>query len=84
MGLDQILRILIIGLIAGWLASQILKTGHTVVANLIVGVVGSMVGSFLFGILGIYAGGLVGEIVCATVGAIAFIYILKYLRKQGL
>lgn len=84
MGIEHLLSMLIIGLIAGWLTSQILKTGQTLLVNLIVGVIGSMVGSFLFGILEIRSSGFLGEIVCATVGAIVFVYVLRYLKKQGL
>ena len=49
---------LLIGLAAGWLAGQILKGGgFGLWGDLIVGVIGALLGGFLFGLLGISAGG---------------------------
>lgn len=69
---------LIIGGIVGWLASIIMKTNAQMglIANVLVGVVGSMLGYWLAGLLGIApTGGLAGFIV-AIVGAVLLIFIL--------
>jgi len=69
---------LIIGGIVGWLASIIMKTNAQMglIANVLVGVVGSMLGYWLAGLLGIApSGGLAGFIV-AIVGAVLLIFIL--------
>ena len=48
---------LLIGAVAGWLAGMIIKGGgFGVVGNIVVGVIGSLVGGWLFGLLGIGAG----------------------------
>ena len=69
---------LIVGGIVGWLASIIMKTNAQMglIANVLVGVVGSMLGYWLAGLLGIApSGGLAGFIV-AIVGAVLLIFIL--------
>ena len=60
----------IIGLIAGWDAGKIMKgSGYGVVMDILLDVVGALVGGFLLGILGIHAEGLIGSIVVAIFGA---------------
>jgi len=48
--------------------------------NLLIGVVGAVVGGFLAGLIGIGAYGLLGEIVIATLGAILCIYVWMRMR----
>src|SRR5262245_26066559 len=67
----QFLWFILIGIVAGWLAGQVMKGGgYGLVGDLIVGVIGALLGGFLFGLLGISAGGLLGSLVTATLGAI--------------
>lgn len=76
---------LVIGLAAGWLASQIMKGGGSgLVGDLITGVIGSVVGGLLFGLLGLSATGLVGRLVTATVGAVVLIAGLRILNRRRL
>jgi uncharacterized membrane protein YeaQ/YmgE (transglycosylase-associated protein family) len=76
---------LLIGVAAGWLASQIMKGGGSgLVTDLIVGVIGSMVGGFLFGLLGLSADGAIGSLVTATVGAIVLIAGLRAINRSRL
>jgi uncharacterized membrane protein YeaQ/YmgE (transglycosylase-associated protein family) len=78
----HLLYFLLIGLVAGWLANQILRgSSKSYVEDMIIGVIGALLGGFLFGVLGLSANGLIGELVTATVGAIIFIYLLRYLRR---
>ena len=49
--------------------------------DLIVGVIGALVGGFLFGVLGISAGGLIGSLVMATVGAVVLIWLVRLVKK---
>lgn len=73
---------LIIGLLAGWLAGVFFKgEGYGLWGNLIIGVIGSYVGSWLFGLLHLNAYGMIGEIITATIGAIAFVWIWKKIAK---
>jgi uncharacterized membrane protein YeaQ/YmgE (transglycosylase-associated protein family) len=70
---------LVIGGVIGWLASLIMKTDAQMglIANVIVGVVGSSLGFWLAGLLGIGAGSAVMSYVIAVVGAVVLIGILK-------
>lgn len=73
----------LIGLAAGWLAGQFFKgSGFGLLGNLIVGLIGALLGGFLFSLLGISAAGLAGSLVTATVGAVALLYLLRFVAKQ--
>ena len=73
---------LAIGLIAGWLAGQIMKgRGFGLVRNMIVGVVGAILGGMLFGVLGLSASGTMGSLLTATVGAVVLLYLLSYVKR---
>ncbi|TFV89670.1 GlsB/YeaQ/YmgE family stress response membrane protein [Oxalobacteraceae bacterium OM1] len=74
---------LLVGLIAGWLASVLVGGGGMgVVGDIIVGIIGAFLGGWLFGKLGISAGGgMLGSIITATVGAIILIFLLRLVRR---
>jgi uncharacterized membrane protein YeaQ/YmgE (transglycosylase-associated protein family) len=70
---------LIIGGIAGWLASILMKTNAQMglIANVLVGVVGSLMGYWIAGLLGIApTGGILGFVV-AVAGAALLIFLLR-------
>lgn len=72
---------LVVGGIVGWLASMLMKTNKQmgIVANVIVGVIGSSLGFFIAGVLGFGAYGLIAQLAVAVAGAALLIYILKAL-----
>jgi uncharacterized membrane protein YeaQ/YmgE (transglycosylase-associated protein family) len=75
---------LIIGLIAGWLAGKIMKgSGYGLIGDLIIGVIGAMIGGYLFGLLGVSlsSSGLIGSLITAIIGAIVLIYIIGLIKK---
>jgi uncharacterized membrane protein YeaQ/YmgE (transglycosylase-associated protein family) len=75
---------LLIGLCAGWLAGQMIKNAPGgIVGCLIVGVIGALLGGFLFRQLGLEAYGLLGQLVVSTVGAIVLLLLLRLLKKPG-
>jgi uncharacterized membrane protein YeaQ/YmgE (transglycosylase-associated protein family) len=68
---------------AGWLAGLIMKgRGFGVLANIGIGIVGSFVGGFLFGLLQLHAGGRIGELVTATVGAVLLLAVVSVIKKD--
>jgi uncharacterized membrane protein YeaQ/YmgE (transglycosylase-associated protein family) len=74
--------VILIGILAGWLAGQITKGGgFGVLGDLIVGVLGSLLGSFLFGVFGIFAYGLIGRLVMAVIGAIVLLWLIRLIKK---
>jgi uncharacterized membrane protein YeaQ/YmgE (transglycosylase-associated protein family) len=79
----QFVWFILIGLAAGWLAGQIMKGGSFgLVGNLVVGVIGSLLGGFLFSLLQLQPSGHIGELVTATVGAIVLLFLLQLIRKR--
>ena len=78
-----IVWILLIGIAAGWLSGQIMKgSGFGLIGDLIVGVIGSIIGGALFHAIGLSAYGLLGNLLMSTVGAIALLFILKLIRRS--
>ena len=69
---------LIIGGIIGWLASLIMKTDAQmgIIANIVVGIVGSALGHFLAGVIGMAAYGAAARLIVSVVGAVLLIVIL--------
>ncbi|MCI0413303.1 GlsB/YeaQ/YmgE family stress response membrane protein [bacterium] len=77
----DLLYTLLIGLIAGWLGSLLMRGGRkSVLIYMIIGVIGAFIGSFLFGLVGLAAYGLLGRIIMATLGAVILIFLLRRLR----
>jgi len=75
---------LIIGLAAGWLAGQIMKGhGFGLWVNLIIGVAGSIIGGFLFGLLGIGGDGIIISLIAALIGAIVLLWIVAKIKKKN-
>jgi uncharacterized membrane protein YeaQ/YmgE (transglycosylase-associated protein family) len=69
---------IIVGLAAGWLASAIMKRKSGLVTNVLLGLVGAIVGGVLFSFLGLEGGrGILGSILIATVGAIVILAIVN-------
>jgi uncharacterized membrane protein YeaQ/YmgE (transglycosylase-associated protein family) len=78
----NILITLVLGGIVGWLGSLIMKTNAQmgIVANIIVGIIGSFLGFWLAGQLGLAEGGDIVRWLIAVVGAVILIAILKLLN----
>ncbi len=73
----------LIGICAGWLAGQITKgSGFGLVGDLIVGVIGAILGSFTFRLVGLAAYGLLGQLIVATVGAVILLALLRVAQKR--
>ena len=73
---------IVVGLIAGWLAGQVMKGGgYGVLVDIILGILGGFVGGWVFGLLGIHAGGMIGSIVVAFVGAVLLVWITRLMKK---
>jgi uncharacterized membrane protein YeaQ/YmgE (transglycosylase-associated protein family) len=80
----EILVILIIGAVAGWLGSVLYKgSGLGIIGNIVIGIIGSFVGYWLLGELNISFGtGYVGAILTGAFGAILILLILNVIIKK--
>ena len=73
----------LIGICAGWLAGQFIKgSGFGLVGDLIVGVIGAILGAFIFRKLGVGAEGLLGQLLVATVGAVVLLALIHLVKKK--
>jgi len=79
----DILTWLIVGLVAGLLASFVVKGGYGLLGDIVIGILGAFVGGWLFRSLGWHApfGGLAGTIFVAFIGAVALLVILRLIRR---
>jgi uncharacterized membrane protein YeaQ/YmgE (transglycosylase-associated protein family) len=80
--MENLLYFIIIGLAAGWLAGKIMRgSGFGLIGNLVVGVVGALIGAFVFEFIGISTDSLVGSLVMSVVGAVILLYLLQLLKR---
>ena len=74
---------LVVGLIAGWLAGVVMKDGgYGIIVDILLGIVGGFLGGWIFGRLEIWpAGGMLGSIIVAFVGAVILVGITRLLKR---
>ena len=79
---ESILVILLVGIVAGWLAGQIVQgAGFGLIGDLLIGIVGAFVGSWLLPKLGVHLGaGIIRAIINATIGAIVLLLLIRLVR----
>lgn len=82
---ESLLIILLVGLIAGWLAGQIVQgTGFGIVGDLLIGIAGAFIGSRLLPQLGLHFGlDNVAAIINATIGALLLLLVIMLVRGGG-
>jgi len=78
-----ILAWIVVGLIAGWLAGQVMKGGgYGMVVDIILGLLGGVLGGWIFGKLGVSTGGgMIGSIIVAFIGAVILVGITRLLKR---
>ncbi len=78
-----IIMSIIIGGLAGWIAEKVMKFDTGLILNIVLGIVGAVVGNFLLGLLGIGLGGFVGQLIVAVVGACILIALYRAIKGRG-
>jgi uncharacterized membrane protein YeaQ/YmgE (transglycosylase-associated protein family) len=78
-----IIGAIIIGILAGWIAEKIMKRNHGLLTNLIVGVVGALIGAVIAGAIGIGYSGWIGSLIVSTLGAILLLFIVGMIRRRA-
>ncbi len=79
-----IIVILVVGLIAGWLAGKLMRgVGFGLIGDIIVGIVGAFIGSWLFGYLGMapIGGFWINAIITSLVGAVILLFVIGLVRR---
>lgn len=74
---------IIIGIAAGWIAEKVMKRNHGLLTNLIVGVVGALLGGFIAGMLGLGANSLIMSLIIATAGAVLLLFLLGVVKRRA-
>ena len=84
LSLTNVLWWLLVGLIAGFLASRVMRGGgYGLIGDIVVGIIGAFIGGWLAGLLGLGASGLIGTIIVAFIGACILIAILHAVSRGG-
>lgn len=82
-GFGWILSI-VLGAIAGWIAEKIMKGDHGLLTNIVLGILGALLGNALFRtIIGTTAGGAIGQLVVAVIGACILIWLGRLIRRRS-
>lgn len=79
----DLLYSLLIGAIAGWLAGKLMKGGgFGLLLNIVIGIIGGVVGNWLFATLGIrFFDGVIGDILTGAIGASVILFVAGLLKK---
>jgi uncharacterized membrane protein YeaQ/YmgE (transglycosylase-associated protein family) len=84
---QSLIVILVVGVVAGWLAGQVVAGGgFGLIGDLVIGIIGAFIGDWLLPRLGLHLGsGLISLIVSAAIGAIVLLLVLRLLagRRGG-
>lgn len=82
MDISNLLWFIIIGFLAGWIATRLMRKSNIgLVGNIVVGVLGAVIGGNIFKFLRISASGLLGSLVTAVVGAVVLLYLIRLAKK---
>jgi uncharacterized membrane protein YeaQ/YmgE (transglycosylase-associated protein family) len=80
--MSWIIWTILIGILAGFIASKLVSgSGMGVLMDLVVGIVGSVLGGWIFTLLGLAAYGLIGQLVMAVIGAVVLLLLVRAIKR---
>jgi uncharacterized membrane protein YeaQ/YmgE (transglycosylase-associated protein family) len=83
--MDNLIVLLLVGLIAGFLAGKVMTgRGLGLIWDMVVGILGAFLGGWLAGLVGIAVGGLLAEVVVAFIGAVILLFVFRALVGRGM
>ncbi len=83
--MDNLIVLVLVGLIAGFLAGKVMTgKGLGLIWDIVVGILGAFLGGWLAGLVGIAVGGLLAEIVVAFFGAVILLFVFRALVGRGM
>jgi uncharacterized membrane protein YeaQ/YmgE (transglycosylase-associated protein family) len=78
----SIFPIIIVGFVAGWIVGKLTRgRGYGLLGNIAIGLIGSWVGSFVFGFTGLEVNTQVGEVILSVVGALTLLFLFSLFRS---
>lgn len=79
----DIIILILVGAVSGWIASTILRAKSSPLINILLGVVGGMLGSYIFGFLNVsLASGILGDIIVSVIGAAVLVIAFKLMSRK--
>ena len=72
---------IVIGAIAGWLAEQFMKSNMGLLMNILLGIVGAVIGSAILSFFGVNLGGWLGYLIAGFIGACILIFLVRIVRR---
>ena len=84
MGIGAIIGWLVVGAIAGWIAEKIMGRDDSLLMNIVIGIVGAVIGGWIFTALfdAPGTGGWIGSIVVSVIGAVILLWIIGMVRRR--
>jgi uncharacterized membrane protein YeaQ/YmgE (transglycosylase-associated protein family) len=77
-----IIILILVGAIAGWVASKVMRAESSPLINIFLGVAGGMLGGYLFGLVNVsLMNGIPGDILISFIGAVILVLIYKLVSK---
>ena len=74
--------LLVIGILAGFIAEKVTNSNHGLLTNLLLGIAGSYVGGYVAKAVGLHVFGFLGNLIFATIGAIILIYVWRLIKQR--
>ncbi len=79
----NLIYFIIIGALAGWIGGKLMRgEGFGLIGNIVVGIVGAVIGGWIFDTLDISSSGVTGAIASSVVGAIVFLFIVGLIKRK--
>ncbi len=75
---------IIVGALAGWLAEKAMKSDQGLITNIILGIIGAIIGNAIFNVLGIALAGWIGYLIAGFIGACLLIWVSRLFGKKKL
>ena len=80
----ELLWFLIIGGVAGWIAGEIMRGhGFGIAGNVVVGIIGALIGGYLFSYMNVGTYGLLGSLLTAVVGSVILLFIINLFSRRS-
>ena len=69
-------------ILAGWIAEKVMKRDHGLFTNLVVGLIGALIGGFIAGLIDFPFSGFIASLIVSTLGAILLLALLGLIRRR--
>ncbi len=81
MSIEGLLVFLLIGEIAGWMTGVLMRGGYDIVGDIILGILGSLTGAFIFSFFDAGAFSLIGSLIVAFLGGVVLVFLMRTVSR---